>query len=151
MKIHSNVLTREDIIHAARNIAHCDITDLSERGSRSHKNRWDIKLSGDSLYNQNFGDSKAATWDQWGIFLAYLFRLDPTVKTDMYSDVNNFHWITGERFISLTYPEQHKRHKWIPIGNDEFICDDCDSSMRNNFCTMPVGYVAPNYIALERV
>ena len=105
MRIHTDRLTRDDIYRAAR-IARVDLATFDNKGSRSKEHAFDVKLGGESRRRPNGGDSGAgsgyaATWDQWGVFLAVLFDIDPNMVTPYYANVWNFDSKTDYRF----YPD----------------------------------------------
>lgn len=124
MKIHYNTLTLRDIWTAAR-YAGVSIERDKYTGSTSHNGKVDIILSGSSTYNVNFStmDVKAATWDEWGIFLNQLFMKDPTIVAGPYTSGELFHAITQNRFMYLKPENQHKRHKWEFAAPSEFHCE----------------------------
>lgn len=106
MRIHSNTLSAIDIFEAAR-ISRTTLT-WSTQGSRIRERSWDVTLTGESKRRPNDRGRHqswefAATWDQWGVFLAVLFDRDPealcgTVKRPAYADRADFHRKTGDRF-----------------------------------------------------
>lgn len=113
MRLHTNVLTFGNVIDAARAAdAACLLT---ERGSRSHQRSFDVKLRGESKRRPNFYDgdgSYAATWDQWGVFFGYLYRLDPymvagSVKRPNYADNTDFGLKTFGRFRQPGFPADY--------------------------------------------
>jgi hypothetical protein len=118
MKIHTS-LSQESIYRAAR-LAGVDFERLNEHGSRSHPHAFDVILSGSGTTGGQWGNSgkdgaapyKAATWDEWGIFLAAVFGADETAKATYYESADDFHWQTGGRFRMLRRDSQHLRHKW---------------------------------------
>jgi hypothetical protein len=80
-----------------------DLQRQTRHGSRSRDRAYDVILSGSSPYWANSGGYgadgfKAATWDEWGWFLAHLFEVDPSVRTRDYADASNFHRKTHNRF-----------------------------------------------------
>ena len=121
--------------------------DASEHRSQTHLRAFEIKLSGDSSRGpnsgrygmDNYGD-KAATRDQWGMFLSALFEVDPAArvggaKNPIYIDRDHFHWSTGNRYAGtpddngvrridaptgtfLTAGKgYHRRHEWTLGGS----------------------------------
>src|SRR5258705_6579708 len=114
MRIHSNTLTHEDFADAAKR-AGVSIVELSEHGSQSRKHAFKFALEGTSGRPRGFGaGGEAATWDEWGIVFAHLFNVDPDAHTGKngYLSAEHYHWVTGDRFRTLTPLLQHKRHKW---------------------------------------
>lgn len=115
MKIHTDTLTLADIHEAARvasalSGAPVYLTRADERGSRSHRRAFDVILASDGTLSRrrvNYGSARyadrfdrpyAATWDQWGWFLASLFAADPGAKCWAYYGADMFHAATGMRF-----------------------------------------------------
>lgn len=83
--------------------------EANEHRSQTHPRAFEIKLSGDSTRGPNSGQygmdgyGKAATWDQWGLFLSALFEADPEMRVGgaahpIYADAEHFHWITANRY-----------------------------------------------------
>lgn len=105
MRIHFNLSIHEAIaaLGAARTASGVQFERHELHESRSHQLAYDVILSGESPYRINsrdFRDGFAATWDQWGIFLASLFEADPTIKSWAYGDHMDFHQKTGYRFVT---------------------------------------------------
>jgi hypothetical protein len=101
------VLTPEEIFAAAEEIgvgfARFDESD-----------GYDVALSGSGP-----GASKhrilavpMATFDETGMFHARLFDRDPNAATDWYRTGALFHWLTVDRYRTLTPAGQHPEHKW---------------------------------------
>jgi hypothetical protein len=120
MRIHTcGAITEDDIRHAAARAA-VTFETLTQHGSRKQHTAYNVKLLGSSPYRPNSGhrgadgDAHAATWDEWGIFLAWLYSLDPFMATPYDQSADHFHWRTDRRFVYLHRVEQHRRHKWEP-------------------------------------
>jgi hypothetical protein len=106
MRIHSDTLTSLDLFEAAR-ISRTELT-YEFHGSRSRTRSVDVHLTGESKRRPNdrgrhLSHEYAATWDQWGVFLAVLFDRDPdmlcgTAKRPAYADRADFHFKTSDRF-----------------------------------------------------
>jgi len=101
MKIHSDILTRDDLLdalHAAKCGSH--FVRLDERGSRSRARGFDFRLGcygGTRRHNSgHYGadDTYAATWDDHGHFFARVFLADPNVIIGRYDGEVDFHVIT---------------------------------------------------------
>lgn len=113
MRIHTDHLTTADIYRAARH-ARVDVVDLTEHKSQSRDHSFNVKLEGESRRRPNGGSSGkgyasgyAATWDQWGVFFAILFDIDPamicgTAKRPTYADRSDYQRKTNERFTAPT-------------------------------------------------
>ena len=110
MQIHSDTLTFADLWRAAR-IARVDMVKCDRSGSRSRDHKYNVNLEGESRRAPNqrgmsYG-AKAATWDQWGVFLAVLFDIDPNMvcgpseKNAYYNGRDDFHHKTADRFRSI--------------------------------------------------
>lgn len=145
MKLHSDFLEASDLRLAARH-AGVRFTTFEERGSRSRAARFDVILSGSSSRNQNFSrgsGNKAATWDEWGVFLAILFFLDPRmVSTDHYSSGEHFDWATAGRYrlgSGFSLADQHRNHRWEYSGEavtgaySVHACTGCNAVRRFAF------------------
>lgn len=104
MRIHLNHGTPDTLLSTAARTAGVAFDKYKKGGSRSHFWGYTIILEGESGRHTNSGsygartDSEAATWDQWGIFLAVIFEADPGAKTDSYANAEDFHRKTGGRF-----------------------------------------------------
>jgi len=104
MRIHTDILTEADIHDAAREarVSYAG-GGFTRHGSRSRDHAFNVLLTGESKRRPNGGnygaaDDYAATWDQWGVFLAVLFDRDPNMKTPYYVDAHDFHVRTNDRF-----------------------------------------------------
>jgi hypothetical protein len=111
MRIHSSKLDRAFIEDAARH-ANVAVAKYSEHTSRSHGRAFEVVLTGSSGHKSQATGDNAATWDEWGIFLARLFAIDPAAKATYYESGEHFHWATGNRFMNLFPSQQHSRHNW---------------------------------------
>lgn len=145
MKIHSDKIMPDDIARAAR-IAGVQLERVGHRGSRSRARAFDFYVTGSSPYRPNNTidvdpDAYAATWDEWGILIGYLYDVDPNAHfgKHSYQSAADFHYKTGHRFgpASLTGglpPEQrHRVHKWQRdwSRNDyESFCNGCGAVQR---------------------
>lgn len=120
MKIHTDIITARDMKDA---IERAGLTSSHlqyiERGSRSRRRAFEFSLSGTSSRRKNSGqwgagDDYAATWDEWGMFLAHLFAVDPGAHSRDYESADHYHWVTGGRFHDLTPDMQHGGggHRW---------------------------------------
>jgi hypothetical protein len=117
MRIHSDHLDAREVQKAAT-LAGVGFTRFSLHGSRSRAGAFDVILTGASPRNQNGGSDKAATWDQWGVFLSTLFAVDPKMVTPYYADAEHFHWSTGNRYAEFNLADDHvKGHKWEFSGD----------------------------------
>lgn len=93
MKIHTNELMGGDIISAANTIPapfQCWLTDEGF-GSRSHDRAYVVRCTGShKVAPQGMPGHKAATYDEWGLFLAELFSRDPGMKAGNYNGAQDF-------------------------------------------------------------
>lgn len=133
MKIHSNTLTVTDIARATKSHGMRGVYDTtSTKGSRSRKRAFDVKLTGTSNRLQNPGTGSrnvenAATFDEWGMFIDFLFLLDEDAIIGKYKGYEHFKACTLGRYESLTQPYAHGNHKWKPIGNGLDQCTGCEA------------------------
>ena len=120
MRLHTNKLTITDIYRAA-DTAGVELLRDSEHGSRSHERAFDVILSGSGRTGGQWGNSgnagaaphKAATWDEWGVFLGELFGKDHTIKCWAYANAADFHAQTGNRFrVFLPVAQRCAQHRW---------------------------------------
>lgn len=121
MRIHTDHLTFADMgtaaIHAGVILHRC-----AEHRSQSRKRAFDFYLEGSGRTGGQWGNTgthgaapiKAATWDEYGIFIARLYTKDPDAHFGKhgYESEEHFHWVTGNRYRTLTPDQQHKRHRW---------------------------------------
>lgn len=100
MFIHSDTLTEQDIRSVVPDgtylAGHYDPRDgvtwgsVHVAGSRSRARRFSVRLSGSSRYAMRSLPDKSPTWDEWGIFLAAIFELDPHAVCGIYKGRNDF-------------------------------------------------------------
>lgn len=71
------------------------------------------------------GYQGAASWDEWGVVLAFIFDVDPQAYVkNVYADAEEFHDRTADRFAGKGLPEDtHARHAWT-YGNPR-TCKKC--------------------------
>lgn len=122
MRIHTNTLTEADIRAMVPSTAY--VGKLTTHGSRSHARAFDLNLGGSGRTGGQWGqtDGKAATWDEWGMFLAALYKADPNAKTPYYTSASHFHRVTGGRFFTLKPDAQHFQHRWEYASPRYFTC-----------------------------
>lgn len=138
MKLHTDTITGADIVRAARE-AGVTVESQAQVGSRSHDHGFLIYLSGSSRRMSNGRDHYAATWDEWGAFMAALYRTDPGAmwgsKAYGYKDAEDFHRQTCERFRDGMPEDAHRQHKWTYdyknsrswSGNPVYNCTGCSA------------------------
>lgn len=88
MKIHSDKLTKSDLYECAAGSG-AWIDEMSEGRSRSRVRRFEVYLNGSSRYAAQHG-GKAATWDEWGIWIDRLFDIDPQAIIGPYDGRDDF-------------------------------------------------------------
>lgn len=140
MRIHTSLNTAS--LYRAADLANVTFgKSLAEHGSRTHVRAFEVQLSGNGITGGQWGNSgkdgaapyKAATWDEWGIFLGAVFRWDESAKATYYDDAADFHYQTGDRFLTLKVADQHLRHKWgwrKSITGESFDYCDCGAERR---------------------
>ncbi len=119
MRLHTKV-SETDVYTAARK-AGVEVENLSRHGSRKRSHAFEVTLSGSGSWANSGGygaaGHKSATWDEWGIFLDALYRVDAQmVAGEAYQGREHFRWVTGARYDNLRPGAQHKRHRWNPQG-----------------------------------
>lgn len=124
MKIHSNILTEQDIREAvpagcylAGHYAKDGVTwaSVHREGSRKRQNGFTVRLSGSSKSTMHSLPDKAATWDEWGIFIAELFRRDPDAVCGRYASYDDFISKTRDEYerCSQYRPDLKRTAPWL--------------------------------------
>lgn len=140
MIIHTNAPAAA--IYNAASGARAHVT-VEQRGSRTHDHAFHVVLTGGASVHSKrramrppYGasDAFAATWDQWGTFLAAVFRADQearcgSAKRPDYADGRDFHLKTNGRFGQPGLPaDYHGDHSWVPGGRTEGThCKKCSA------------------------
>lgn len=120
MRVHSNVLTENDILTAALQTG-VIVHRLEAHGSMSRARAFTFYLEGNGAYGGQWGHhaEKSATWDEWGAVIGLLYTKDPQAHygAGSYESVEHFNWATGNRFVGKKMPlDTHYRHKWQHEG-----------------------------------
>lgn len=118
MRLHTNTLTERDIYEAVADMDNVFV-QVTRHGSRQRDHAFEVYLTGNSPHRPNRAfdsDEHAATWDEWGLFLARLFRIDPTMTSRYYADEAEFNYRTGWRFTDEHTLVMHRKHKWEFVG-----------------------------------
>lgn len=136
MRFHSNTLTDSEFYAAARE-AGVAFGKFEQRGSRKRARAFEVILTGSSSRNSSSNDFKAATWDEWGLFFAALYKRDNEMFCSAYVDVDHFNWSTTYRFSDCEMPEDtHAMHNWQFVGASAtgnysvYGCSKCSAEMR---------------------
>ncbi len=109
MRIHTDKLTRQDLFAALP--CRVDIDEAMEHGSRKRSHAFEVRLivwdggKGTSHpYRRNSGQygadnaGYAATYDEWGWWLAELFDRDPEMIAAQYKGRSDFHTQTSGNY-----------------------------------------------------
>lgn len=102
MKIHSDIITREDLFNSLPKF-NLEV-EVTMHGSRKRARAFNVglqwdgpKVKGDGRYRRNYGTSGggfdqpwAATYDEWGEWLARLFEIDPDAIAGSYNGREDF-------------------------------------------------------------
>lgn len=109
MNIHTNKLTaaaiRECVPEGCYLAGHydrisgIDWASIHQYGSRSHHIAYSVRLSGSSKSTMTNLPDKAATYDEWGFFLAEIFARDPQAKCGGYNGREDFIVQTDGKFV----------------------------------------------------
>lgn len=132
MRIHSNALTSLDIYRATDGLDGVYV-EVTPKGSRTHAGAFEVRLTGTSSRLTMDGRDQAATWDQWGAFIAGVYEVDPaavfgSAKSPNYRDSNHFHAVTRYRFDANELPsDAHQQHRWEYEGGVN-QCTKCSAS-----------------------
>lgn len=129
MKIHTNILTFQDLYAAVPRGCYLAFFTTSDRpneprlfveaGSRSHERSYTVRLSGSSPYvmqGRTVENAKAATWDEWGLFIAALFKRDAAATIGNYKGV--------EDFIAKTTADHERNPEKYPAS---WLDDHCEA------------------------
>lgn len=134
MKIHTDTLTT-DHLRAAAKTARVEM-EYTTHGSRSRARAFNISLTGESRRRPQGGDTGAgtgyaATWDQWGVFLAALFAVDDNMTCWAYDNAENFADKTGDRFAqSSAFPADYHGDHTFRWNGMESACNKCSAVQR---------------------
>lgn len=124
MRIHTDLLTPLDLYTAIDGMDRVRV-DYTTHGSRSRDHAFEVRLTGTSPYRTMDKQDNAATWDEWGVFMARLFAKDPRAVMNK-ETAKAFYVRTGDRFAHLSMPDDtHPRHTWDFIGPRMFKCRKC--------------------------
>jgi hypothetical protein len=111
MRIHTSACINH--FRAAARCAGVSFERLEHHGSRSDLQAFDVVLNGSGRNHPWGRDYQAATWDEWGMFLAEVFNYDPNAKAgNAYIGRSDFRDKTCNRFDTLTPRHQHRNHRW---------------------------------------
>lgn len=120
MRIYSDTLDVADLHEAARRVNDdypgcvVYVSDDAKLVDKRVRRIERAKLrSHRGIYHSNTGDhgagsEMAASWTEWGWWLAYLFAWDPAMRAGEYASVDDFHRKTGNRFIDTRTPRQRQ-------------------------------------------
>lgn len=141
MRIHTSDSVTYSTIFDAAKFAGVQV-DVTNHNSRTHETAWEVKLTGSSNRRPNNrgtwrdNDDYAATWDEWGMFLGFIFWIDPdtrcgSVKYPAYDGAADFEYKTDCRFIANHKPENlHGDHRWTVGVPGEQSCKTCSAVRR---------------------
>lgn len=97
MKIHSDILTRENLLeHVPDGVT----LELAEKGSRKRRHAFDVEMAaepGEDAHGvprrysrMSGGPDRAATWVEWGDWMVELFKLDENAVIGDYDGREDF-------------------------------------------------------------
>lgn len=119
MKIHTDIIAELETFDIAARKAGVRFLRLYRKNSTVRRYGYDVVLTGTGRHGGQYGgvEGKTATWDEWGIFLAELYRHDPAMACGnpgkpVYADGSHFAWATDNRFDDLKREDQHWAHRW---------------------------------------
>lgn len=125
--MHIHTSAPESVIWNASRRANCWLSRFQESGSRSHAAKYDVILASATRETgrRNADGAIAATWDEWGTFLAEIFEEDPHAKTSAYRNAEHFAWATGNRYAADYEPCNHKWHWQGDAATGAYSVDSC--------------------------
>lgn len=128
MRIHSDYVTVSDIYAILSEGLSGVTVEITRHGSRKRKAALEVRLEGTSTRRNMSNTGQAATWDEWGVFMARVFNLDANAILG-HEDKGNFVERTQGRFESLTMPDDaHGNHRWEWTGEPRtFACPRCSA------------------------
>lgn len=119
MRLHSDKLISSDIYSSLTQVKKLGLVSNhvyfyidDERGSRKRTRAWeiqlgtDVKIKGDKRGYKNSGKYGAdtiyaATYDEWGWYIAALFEKDPDLIFGTYKGVDDYNRQTKHKFANL--------------------------------------------------
>lgn len=123
MKIHSDILTIIDLqaaLHTPTRIAEV-YGEFMQVGSRSRSRGFIVKLTSSDetrphksgFANADTRNERAASWDDWGIWMDRLFDLDPNAIIGQYNGRDDFYSQTRRvrNYIREEYAPHTRRYK----------------------------------------
>lgn len=122
MRLHTDLILERHIRDAAKRWAGVGIIRLDRHGSRKRDHAYEVQLSGNGVTGGMHGNHgyRMATWDEWGMVLAALYRIDTELIAGPYphnheGEYESFDWSTGDRYQWLTPAQQHLRHRFDTV------------------------------------
>lgn len=130
MKLHSDIIDLTGVYDAMLTAKRAGLVSadiafvvLHKSPSRSRHNGFEIQLGTNdkttgpsrSRKFKNSGHSGAdniyaATWDEWGFFIAELFAIDPDATFGSYKGLTDFNVQTGNKFVPVKWSHSYSRN-----------------------------------------
>jgi hypothetical protein len=146
VKIYSNVLNDHDIWQAI-NAASQASTDAGHghvgaerfrdiRNPRVRRHGWDLLLyrAGSRRHfntgTYGAGDQGAASWDDYGWFIAVLFERDPGARIGHYTGRENFHAATRDKYLSMSGTGERGTLSYMESGTPRVLLAECGTCER---------------------
>lgn len=126
MRLHTDLIDASHIERAAR-VAGVEAR-WTAHGSRQADHAFEVVLEGSGRTGGQWGNAgQAATWDEWGMFLAELYKVDCHMVAGPYKGADpesyeGFHFLTDGRYRDLVPQLQHKQHRWIYVSVIQTYC-----------------------------
>lgn len=147
MRIYTNIANRNVLYVLARDLGiYVDIK--AETNSRKRAKCYNVLLSSDAGTGRRRANSGryggatkgatgdyAATWDEWGTFLARIFDLDPTAICGQYDGADDFAWQTGDSYGDGTdIVRRCVVHRWhMTVPREQACINNCGAVRRWRF------------------
>lgn len=114
MRIHTDIIKLPVLFQALPKPELC--LQAMAHGSRKRANAFEVRLEwlgpkvkGDGrrkTNSGNYGAAVAATYDEWGEWIARLYVIDPTAIIGPYNNVDDFHLKTDYAYLPTKETEQ---------------------------------------------
>lgn len=112
---------------------------MQEKKSRSKARRFDVHFDAEPMkgrrQSQHYDDGRPVTgitYDEWGLFIDRIYRLDPSARVGPYRNRDHFRAVTDYRFDTLLWANQCPRHRFVATGDHGMTCEKCEHTKYRN-------------------
>jgi hypothetical protein len=106
MRIYSDILTKEDLYRELGDMPDVLLEHCRPFSSRSTRYGYEVYLEGlggRHKRHRNGREGKAATWDDYGVWMARLFAIDPNARIAHYNGYDQFIEYTSKNVPAGNY------------------------------------------------